>query len=241
MIKLVKLSKKFATNYALNEVSLEVARQDIIAIIGSSGSGKSTLLRCINRLETPTSGEVYLADQKVTKRNIREICKKIAIVFQNFNLFPHFTVIENLIYGPININKIAISAASDKALKILRDLGLEDKANLKPSSLSGGQKQRVAIARALMMDPEVILFDEPTSALDLEIIKDLINIIDSLKAKKITMLIVTHHVGFARKISNKIIFMDKGHVLDYMSTEEFFKEPNSHRAKIFLDNIKDIE
>jgi polar amino acid transport system ATP-binding protein len=241
MIKLIKLSKKFGSNKALKEVSLEIAEKDIVAVIGPSGSGKSTLLRCINRLDFPTSGEVFIRDKKITKRNLREVCKKIGMVFQNFNLFPHFSVLENLTYGPINLNGLKPEEANLKAVGILKTMGLEDKANFKPSSLSGGQKQRVAIARALMMDPEVILFDEPTSALDLEIIKDLINIIQSLKERNITMLIVTHHIGFAKKVANKIIFMEQGHVLDYMETEQFFKRPTSHRAKLFLESISGIE
>ncbi|MCC2646107.1 MAG: peptide transporter ATP-binding protein [Rickettsiaceae bacterium] len=241
MIKLVKLSKKFGSNQALKEVTLEIKKNDIVAIIGPSGSGKSTLLRCINRLDNPTSGEVYISDKKANKKNIRLICQKIGMVFQNFNLFPHFSVLENLTYGPINLNGLKTEDANQKALELLKTMNLEDKANYKPSSLSGGQKQRIAIARALMMDPEVILFDEPTSALDLEIIKDLISIIEALRAQNITMLIVTHHIGFAKKVSNKIIFMEQGHVLDYMDTNLFFDNPKSHRARLFLESINGIE
>jgi polar amino acid transport system ATP-binding protein len=241
MIKLIKLSKRFGSNKALKDVTLEIERNDVVAVIGPSGSGKSTLLRCINRLDNPTSGEVFISDKKVNKKNIRQICQKVGMVFQNFNLFPHFSVLENLTYGPININGLKTDEANQKALELLKTINLEDKANYKPSSLSGGQKQRIAIARALMMDPEIILFDEPTSALDLEIIKDLISIIETLKARNITMLIVTHHIGFAKKVSNKIIFMEQGLVLDYMDTDHFFDNPKSHRAKLFLDSIKGIE
>ncbi len=241
MIKLNRLTKKFESSRALNDITLEIAKEDVVAIIGPSGSGKSTLLRCINRLEDPSSGEVFIDDKKISKKNIRSVCKKVAMVFQNFNLFPHFTVIENLTYGPINVNRLFSVAAQAKAMELLKTVGLEDKAYEKPSSLSGGQKQRVAIARALMMDPEIILFDEPTSSLDLEIIKDLLGLIESLKARHITMLIVTHHIGFAKKVANKVIFMERGYVLDYMEASKFFIQPGSQRARLFLENIKDID
>lgn len=241
MIKLVKVNKNFGNNNVLHDISLEIDKNEIVAILGASGSGKSTFLRCINRLEEPSSGEIYIGDQKVTVKNKMLVCQKVAMVFQNFNLFPHFTVLENLIYAPMQVNKLSLNQAQEKAMNLLQRVGLEDKINTKPSELSGGQKQRVAIARALMMDPEIILFDEPTSALDLEIIKDLINLIKSLKELDITMLIVTHHVGFAKQVATKVIFMEQGHISDYIESKAFFNSAGSERSRAFLENIKEIE
>lgn len=241
MIKFQNIVKKFGNHVALQQLNLTIDKQDVIAIIGPSGSGKSTLLRCISNLETSSSGYIQINNIKLDKNNIAQVTEKVAMVFQNFNLFPHFTVLENLTYSAIKVQGLATQDAINKANKLLNQFGLQDKANYKPAKLSGGQKQRVAIARALMTDPEIILFDEPTSALDLEIIKDLIALIKNLAEQNITMLIVTHHIGFAKQIASKIIFMDQGYVLDYMPTADFFKQPNSARARLFLENIKNIE
>lgn len=239
MILLEKISKKYHKNYAIKDINLGFNTIETTAIIGSSGSGKSTLLRCINRLEEPTSGRIFIGGEKLTARNRRKLCLKIGMVFQNFNLFPHLNVQENLIYGPVKVLKINRFQAAELAQNTLDKFGLTDKLLAMPSDLSGGQKQRVAICRALMMNPEIILFDEPTSALDPEVIKDIIAAISLLKTQ-ITMIIVTHHIRFAKAIADRIIFMDKGLVLADQPTVEFFNKPKSHRARLFLDNIGEL-
>lgn len=239
MILIDKVSKCYSKIAVLKEINLEFNKQEIIAIIGSSGSGKSTLLRIMNGLETPTTGEVSIHGQKLTRQNKRQLGLKIGMVFQVFNLFPHFNVQDNLIYAPINVLKLEPEMAIAKAEKLLEQFGLKQKAASFPANLSGGQKQRVAIVRALMMNPEIMLFDEPTSALDPENIKDIIEIIISLKSQ-LTMIIVTHHLKFAKAIADRIIFMDHGQVLLDQPAAEFFEKPKSHRAKLFLDNIGDL-
>jgi polar amino acid transport system ATP-binding protein len=239
MIVLDKVTKKFAEHTAIKDVSLTFDKRETIVIIGPSGSGKSTLLRCINNLENPTSGNVWIDNKKLTRQSRGKLCFKIGMVFQQFNLFPHMSVLENLTYGPRNVlhrNKIE---TEEKARQLLNQFGILDKAESRPSRLSGGQKQRVAICRALMMDPETILFDEPTSALDPEMVKDIIAIINDLK-HMMTMVVITHHIKFARVIADRIIFMDKGLVLADQPAEEFFTKPKSHRAKLFLANVGDL-
>jgi polar amino acid transport system ATP-binding protein len=239
MIKIEKLTKKYKGEYALKNASFEAKQHEVVAIVGPSGSGKTTLLRCINHLEEPTSGDVYLDGDKITKRNRSKISLKVGMVFQHSNLFPHMSVIENLTYAPCKVLRQNTLEAQKKASTILSQFSIKAKATSMPSQLSGGQKQRVAIARALMMDPEVMLFDEPTSALDPEVIKDVAEAINDLK-NKTTIIVVTHHLKFARAVADRIIFMDQGQILCDQKTDEFFAEPNSHRARLFLENVGDF-
>lgn len=239
MIQLENVSKKFGNNYGIKDVSLTFDKRETVVIIGSSGSGKSTLLRCINNLENPTKGAVLIDGKKLTRRNRGKLCFKIGMVFQQFNLFPHMSVMENLIYGPCHVQNMKKADAIEKAIALLKQFGISNKATASPLRLSGGQKQRVAICRALMMDPELMLFDEPTSALDPEVVKDIIEIIGVLK-EQMTMIVITHHIKFARVIADRIIFMDNGRVLADQPAKEFFTKPKSHRARLFLENVGDL-
>jgi len=236
MIIIEELSKKYSQQYAIKNISFEVQNKEVIAIVGPSGSGKSTLLRCINRLEVPSSGHVYINGAKITGKNIGKLRPKIGMVFQHFNLFPHMNVMENLIYGPTKLLAMKESNAALNAKDLLKKFGLQEKANFKPNDLSGGQKQRIAIARSLMMNPEIMLFDEPTSALDPEVVQDVVKVIKNLK-NDMTVIVVTHHIRFAKAIADRIIFMDQGQVLCNQKTEDFFTNPKSHRAKLFLEKV----
>ena len=239
MIKIEHISKKFKDLEVLKDISLEIAKGEVVAIIGPSGSGKSTLLRCINLLETPTSGKVFINGVDTTAKNtdIAAIRKNVGMVFQHFNLFPHMTVLRNMTYAPMTVNKLDKAQAEKKALELLDRVGLRDKASVYPSKLSGGQKQRVAIARALAMEPEVLLFDEPTSALDPEMVKEVLEVIKSLAHTGITMALVTHEMGFAREVSDKVCFLDGGYLVEVAPPEEFFASPKSERAQQFLDKV----
>ena len=239
MIKIEHISKKFKDLEVLKDISLEIAKGEVVAIIGPSGSGKSTLLRCINLLETPTSGKVYIDGVDTTAKNtdIAAIRKNVGMVFQHFNLFPHMTVLRNMTYAPMTVNKLDKAQAEKKALELLERVGLGDKASVYPSKLSGGQKQRVAIARALAMEPEILLFDEPTSALDPEMVKEVLEVIKSLAHTGITMALVTHEMGFAREVSDKVCFLDGGYLVEVAPPEEFFASPKSERAQQFLDKV----
>lgn len=229
MIRIKNLSKKFGDLVVLKNISLNFKEGSTTVILGPSGSGKSTLLRCIKKLEPIDSGKIYLRDEEIIKS---QQLSKIGLVFQNFNLFPHLTVLENLIYAPkLLYPKEKIIT---KAKELLFKLGLSSKESFKPKELSGGQKQRVAIARSLMLDPEILLFDEPTSALDKESTALLIKIIFELKST-ITMLIVSHEISFAKEIGDKIVFMEQGIALCHQDKGEFFEDPDSHRAKLFLE------
>ncbi len=236
MIELKGVCKKFDGKVALKDASCIFDRKKVTTIIGPSGSGKTTLIRSINLLEKPDKGEIFLDNEKILKTHENKIRKKIGMVFQSFNLFPHMNVLENLVFAPINVNKLNKKTAEDKAMNLLKRLNIDDKKQNLPANLSGGQKQRVAIARALMMDPEIIIFDEPTSALDPESIKDLVRIIEDLK-KSLTIIIVTHHVSFAKKIADHVIFMDKGIILADQKADEFFNSPSSVRAQIYLETV----
>lgn len=239
MIKIEHISKKFKELEVLKDISLEIAKGEVVAVIGPSGSGKSTLLRCINLLETPTSGKVYIDGVDTTAKNtdIAAIRKNVGMVFQHFNLFPHMTVLRNMTYAPMTVNKLDKAQAEKKALELLERVGLGDKASVYPSKLSGGQKQRVAIARALAMEPEILLFDEPTSALDPEMVKEVLEVIKSLAHTGITMALVTHEMGFAREVSDKVCFLDGGYLVEVAPPEEFFASPKSERAQQFLDKV----
>ena len=239
MIDVKHLYKNFGSLEVLKDVSLHVDRGQVVAIIGPSGSGKSTLLRSINLLETPTSGEIWVDGTCITEKgqNIRAIRQKVGMVFQHFNLFAHMTVLKNMIYAPVKTKKLTKEQATEKAMQLLARVGLAEKANVYPVTLSGGQNQRVAIARALAMDPEVILFDEPTSALDPEMVTEVLDVIKELAQTGITMLLVTHEMGFAREVADRIIFMDNGTILEDAPPAEFFAAPKTARAQEFLKKM----
>lgn len=239
MIRIEHISKKFKDLEVLKDISLEIAKGEVVAIIGPSGSGKSTLLRCINLLETPTSGKVYIDKIDTTDKNtdIAAIRQDVGMVFQHFNLFPHMTVLRNMTYAPMTVKKQSKEQAEKKAMELLTRVGLQDKAQVYPSKLSGGQKQRVAIARALAMEPEVLLFDEPTSALDPEMVKEVLDVIKGLAHTGITMALVTHEMGFAREVADKICFLDGGYLIEVAPPEQFFASPKSERAQQFLDKV----
>lgn len=239
MIKVVGLHKSFGENVVLNGVNIEIHKGEVLVIIGPSGCGKSTFLRCLNMLETPTSGNIYLDGIDVTlpSVNINQQRQKMMMVFQHFNLFPHMTILDNLTIAPIKLKKVSKEAAEKKAMDILTRVGLGDRASSYPSQLSGGQKQRVAIARALAMDPEVILFDEPTSALDPEMVGEVLEVMKELARSGITMLCVTHEMGFAREVASKVIFFDNGVIAEHGTPQEVFNNPKNPRLKDFLSKI----
>lgn len=239
MIKINKLCKSYDKLEVLKGIDAQVNKGDIIAIIGPSGSGKSTFLRCINKLEEPTSGHIYIDNQDIMddKTDINLIRQKVGMVFQHFNLFPHKTVMENLTLAPMKLKNISQEQAEKKALVLLEKVGLKDKASSYPNQLSGGQKQRIAIARALAMEPEVMLFDEPTSALDPEMIKEVLDVMRELAQEGMTMLIVTHEMGFAKNVANRIFFMDRGTILEDTTPAELFSNPKHERTQEFLNKV----
>ncbi len=227
MIKISNLHKNFGDLHVLKGIDLQVNQGDIIAIIGPSGSGKSTLLHCINKLEEPTAGHIFIDNEDIINPecNINAVRQKVGMVFQHFNLFPHKKVIENITLAPTLVKKVPIPKAVETAEKLLKKVGLEEKAGVYPSKLSGGQKQRIAIARALAMEPEVILFDEPTSALDPEMIKEVLDVMKDLAKEGMTMLIVTHEMGFAKNVANRLLFMDGGKIVEDTDPKTFFENP----------------
>ena len=239
MINITNLYKNFGDLEVLKNISTEIKKGEIISIIGPSGSGKSTFLRCINKLEEPSSGHIYIDGMDLMDKNtdINKIRERVGMVFQHFNLFPNMTVLDNLTLSPIMVKKESKEEAEKYALSLLEKVGLSDKANSYPTQLSGGQKQRIAIARALAMKPEVILFDEPTSALDPEMIKEVLDVMRDLAKEGMTMLIVTHEMGFARNVGNRILFMDKGEIVEDCSPKEFFENPTNERIKDFLNKV----
>ena len=239
MINITNLYKNFGDLEVLKNISTEIKKGEIISIIGPSGSGKSTFLRCINKLEEPSSGHIYIDGMDLMDKNtdINKIRERVGMVFQHFNLFPNMTVLNNLTLSPIMVKKESKEEAEKYALSLLEKVGLSDKANSYPTQLSGGQKQRIAIARALAMKPEVILFDEPTSALDPEMIKEVLDVMRDLAKEGMTMLIVTHEMGFARNVGNRILFMDKGEIIEDCSPKEFFENPTNERIKDFLNKV----
>ncbi|MFF6017772.1 amino acid ABC transporter ATP-binding protein [Lysinibacillus fusiformis] len=239
MIKIEDLHKSYGQNEVLKGISTEVREKEVIAIIGPSGSGKSTFLRCLNLLEIPTSGQVTIAGDVLTDKgtNIMKIREEVGMVFQHFHLFPHKTVLENLTYAPINVKGMDKAVAIKNAEELLKKVGLFEKRQEYPNRLSGGQKQRVAIARALAMDPKVILFDEPTSALDPEMVKEVLAVMKNLADSGMTMLIVTHEMGFAREVADRILFLDGGKLIEDAPPEQFFTAPSTQRAKDFLEKV----
>lgn len=239
MIKVEQITKVFGKNPVLKNISTTIHQGEVVAIIGPSGSGKSTFLRCLNLLEKPTEGKIYIKDQEITnpKVNILEVRKHIGMVFQQFNLFPHMTVLENVTFAPQKVKKLAKGEVEKNAKDLLAKVGLSDKVDSYPSQLSGGQKQRVAIARALAMEPEIMLFDEPTSALDPEMVKEVLDVIKDLAETGMTMVIVTHEMNFAKEVADRVIFIDDGVILEDAEPHQFFNAPKSERAKDFLSKL----
>lgn len=239
MIEARHLYKNFGSLMVLKDISLNVEKGEIIAIIGPSGSGKSTFLRCLNRLEEPTSGHVYIDGEDImdSKVDINKIREKVGMVFQHFNLFPNKTVLENITLAPLKLKGLTKEQAEKRAFALLKRVGLEDKSQVYPSKLSGGQKQRIAIARALAMEPEVMLFDEPTSALDPEMIKEVLDVMIDLAKEGMTMLIVTHEMGFAKNVATRILFMNEGTILEDARPKDLFENPQNARTKDFLYKV----
>ncbi|QPZ40254.1 amino acid ABC transporter ATP-binding protein [Paramicrobacterium chengjingii] len=239
MIHVADLHKKFGDNEVLKGINCDVEPQEVVCVIGPSGSGKSTFLRCLNMLEDITSGEVVIDGQSLTAKDtdINAVRTEIGMVFQQFNLFPHKSVIENIMLAPQKVRKLSTAEARDRGLKLLEKVGLGDKADAYPAQLSGGQQQRVAIARALAMEPKMMLFDEPTSALDPELVGDVLAVMKQLALEGMTMVVVTHEMGFAREMGDRVIFMDDGYVVEEGKPEQIFDSPQHERTKSFLDKI----
>jgi arginine/lysine/histidine transport system ATP-binding protein len=239
VIKVVDLHKSFGKLEVLKGITTTINQGEVVAIIGPSGSGKSTFLRCMNLLEEPTRGKIWIGGQEITnpKTDIMKVRQNVGMVFQHFHLFPHMTVLENLTYAPMKVKGVSKSDAEAKGMELLHKVGLAEKANEYPSRLSGGQKQRVAIARALAMSPKVMLFDEPTSALDPEMVKEVLDVMKSLAHTGMTMAIVTHEMGFAREVADRVLFLDGGQLVEDAPPSEFFAAPKSKRAQEFLEKM----
>ncbi len=236
------LVKKFGSNTVLNEINVSIEEGEVVCVIGPSGSGKSTFLRCLNRLEEPTSGDIIIDGAHLMDKNtnINAVRQHIGMVFQHFNLFPHLSVLENIILAPMDLKKSTRKEAEADAVRLLETVGLADKKDMYPDNLSGGQKQRVAIARALAMNPDVMLFDEPTSALDPEMVGDVLNVMKKLAKQGMTMVIVTHEMGFAKEVANRVMFIDGGNFLEDGTPEQIFSNPKNERTKDFLDKVLNI-
>jgi polar amino acid transport system ATP-binding protein len=248
-VEVRRVSKRFGSLEVLRDVSLDVARGQTVSVLGPSGSGKSTLLRCINWLEQPDSGEIFIAGERIgmrhdgnmhmSDRELSHMRARIGMVFQSFNLWPHLTILQNVTEAPIHVLGVKKEAAIARAEKLLEKVGLSDKRNAYPYVLSGGQKQRVGIARALAMNPAVILFDEPTSALDPELVGEVLTVMRALAKEGMTMVVVTHEMDFARDVSNEVVFIDQGQVVERESPDVFFAKPKSARARQFLSRLRD--
>lgn len=239
MIKIENLNKYFGEKHVLKDINLEIEKGQVVSLIGPSGSGKSTLIRCINYLEVPTSGNVYIEGENIAEagKNIDRIRQKIGMVFQHFNLFPHKTVMENITLAPVLTGKMTPKKAEKKAMELLETMGLVDKKDVYPSALSGGQKQRIAISRALAMEPKIMLFDEATSALDPEMVKEVLNVMKDLSKTGITMIVVTHEMQFAKQVADRVIFMDEGKIIEENNPIELFENPRNSRTKEFLSKV----
>jgi polar amino acid transport system ATP-binding protein len=238
-VKVDRLYKSFGDLKVLKGISTEIQKGQVVSIIGPSGCGKSTFLRCLNLLETPTSGHIFIDGVEITdpKTEILKLRQRVGMVFQHFNLFPHLSVLKNVTYAPMKVKKMTESAAKKLGMELLQKVGMADKADVYPSRISGGQKQRVAIARTMAMQPDILLMDEPTSALDPEMVKEVLDVMKALAKTGITMAIVTHEMGFAREVSNRILFLDSGLLAEDSPPEQFFKNPQSERAKQFLEKM----
>lgn len=237
MIEIKGLRKSFGDHEVLKGIDQNVEEGEVLCIVGPSGSGKSTMLRCINRLEEPTGGEIFIDGEAVTDKNVDAMRTKMGMVFQSFNLFPHKSVLENLTIGPLNVKKADKKESEEKAMMLLERVGLAEKANEYPRNLSGGQQQRVAIARALAMDTEVMLFDEPTSALDPEMVGEVLDVMKSLAREGMTMIVVTHEMGFAKEVADKVIFMDGGYIVEQGTPDAVLNHPQMDRTKDFLSKV----
>ncbi|GLF89316.1 peptide ABC transporter ATP-binding protein [Bacillus safensis] len=239
MITVKNLKKSFGDHEVLKDINAVIEEKEVVCVIGPSGSGKSTFLRCLNKLEDITAGEVVVHGHTITdpKVNINKVRQEVGMVFQHFNLFPHKTVLENITIAPIKVKGVEKKAAVEKALDLLEKVGLKEKAQSYPNQLSGGQKQRVAIARALAMDPKVLLFDEPTSALDPEVVGDVLAVMKQLAVEGMTMIVVTHEMGFAREVGDRVIFMDGGYIVEEDKPETLFGNPQHERTKSFLSKV----
>lgn len=238
MIQMVDVVKSFGSNTVLKGVNLSVAQGEVVVIIGPSGSGKSTILRCMNYLEQPTSGDVIVDGMNLNrKENINKVRTEVGMVFQRFNLFPHMTVLENIILAPKKVRGISADEAKERAMELLKKVGLADKADAYPEQLSGGQQQRVAIARALAMRPKALLFDEPTSALDPEMVHEVLDVMKKLADEGMTMVVVTHEMGFAKEVATRVLFVDEGKILEEGTPYDVFDAPKNDRTKLFLSKI----
>jgi len=239
LISVEHLKKSFGTVEVLKDVNIEIQPQEVVVVIGPSGSGKSTFLRCLNGLEIPTGGKITIIGKEIThpKTNIHQVCQKVGMVFQRFNLFHHLTVLENITIGPRKVLKMSKEESEKFAMQLLEKVGLAHKANSYPDELSGGQQQRVAIARALAMKPDVMLFDEPTSALDPEMVGEVLKVMKDLAKEGMTMVVVTHEMGFAKEVGDRVLFMDGGYIIEEGKPEELFNNPKHERTKSFLGKI----
>lgn len=237
MIEINNLKKSFGDNEVLKGINAKIGDSEVVCIIGPSGSGKSTMLRCINMLEEPTDGEIIIDGEKVSESNINEVRTKMGMVFQGFNLFPNMTVLQNITCAPINVKGISKDEAEAKARELLSKVKLPEKSDVYPKSLSGGQQQRVAIARALAMEPEIMLFDEPTSALDPEMVGEVLDVMKELAKEGMAMAVVTHEMGFAKEVSDRVLFMDGGYIVEEGKPEEVLSNPKEDRTKNFLSQV----
>lgn len=239
MIEVKGLSKSFGDNLVLDNIDETIQKGEKVVVIGPSGSGKSTFLRCLNLLEQPTGGEIWFEGQQINQKgvDINALRRKMGMVFQHFNLFPHLTVLQNIMMAPVTLKLQSEEEAKENAMRLLHRIGLADKADTYPSRLSGGQKQRIAIVRALAMNPDVMLFDEPTSALDPEMVGEVLEVMKELAADGMTMVVVTHEMGFAREVATRVLFMDGGHIVEQNTPQEFFEHPNHPRLKEFLSKV----
>lgn len=239
MIEVKGLSKSFGDNLVLDNINETIQKGEKVVVIGPSGSGKSTFLRCLNLLEQPTGGEIWFEGQQINKKDadINALRRKMGMVFQHFNLFPHLTVLQNITMAPVTLKLQSEEEAKENAMRLLHRIGLADKADTYPSRISGGQKQRIAIVRALAMNPDVMLFDEPTSALDPEMVGEVLEVMKELAADGMTMVVVTHEMGFAREVATRVLFMDGGHIVEQNTPQEFFEHPKHPRLKEFLSKV----
>lgn len=238
-VKVSNLKKNYGDLTVLKDINLEVHEGEVVCLIGPSGSGKSTFLRCINQLEVATDGSIIVDDVEITdkKNDINKLRENVGMVFQQFNLFPHLTVLQNITMAPIELKKMNKAQAEEKAIELLEKVGLADKKDVYPTQLSGGQQQRVAIVRALAMNPDLMLFDEPTSALDPEMVGEVLDVMKDLAKQKMTMIVVTHEMGFAREVSDRVLFMDGGYVVEEGSPEDIFTNPKNPRTISFLNKV----